>query len=102
MTSSIAVEQKNPIAVFMYALKAAESRRQYPRRFKIFLDYLRLEGNLEEQAKELHLKATESHQWAEDALIGFISYELERVKKREIYQNALFLITIEQPSYFVK
>jgi hypothetical protein len=41
----------------MYALKAAESRRQYPRRFKIFLDYLRLEGSLEEQAKEFLLKS---------------------------------------------
>jgi hypothetical protein len=84
LTSSIAVEQKNPIAVFMYALKAAESRRQYPRRFKIFLDYLKLEGGLEEQAKQFLSKATESQQRAEEALIGFISYELERAKKREI------------------
>jgi hypothetical protein len=82
--TSITVEQKNPIAVFMYALKAAESRRQYPRRFKIFLDYLRLEGTLEEQAKQFLVKTMENHQWAEEALIGFISYELERVKKREI------------------
>ena len=51
MTSSITVEQKTPIAVFMYALKAAESRRQYPRRFKIFLDYLRLEGSLNDKLK---------------------------------------------------
>jgi hypothetical protein len=84
LTSSIAVEQKNPIAVFMYALKAAESRRQYPRRFKIFLDYLKLEGNLEEQSKLFLLKSTQSHQWAEDALIDFISYELGRAKRREI------------------
>jgi hypothetical protein len=84
LTSSITVEQKNPIAVFMYALKAAESRRQYPRRFRIFLDYLRLEGSLEEQAKEFLLKSKESHQWAEDVIIGFISYEIERSKKREI------------------
>jgi hypothetical protein len=53
-------------------------------KFKIFLDYLRFEGSLEEQAKEFLLKSTESHQWAEDVLIGFISYELERVKKRDI------------------
>jgi hypothetical protein len=46
LTSSITIEQKNPIAVFMYALKAAESRRQYPRRFKIFLDYLKWHKNV--------------------------------------------------------
>ena len=32
------------MTIFMYALKAADLRRQYPRRFKIFLDYLKLEG----------------------------------------------------------
>ena len=37
---------KNPMSIFTYALKAPESKRQYPRRLKIFLDYLRLEGNL--------------------------------------------------------
>jgi hypothetical protein len=87
LTSSIAVEQKNPIAVFMCALKAAESRRQYPRRFRIFLDYLRLEGSLEYQAKEFLIKSKESHQWAEDVLIGFISYELERAKNRDLKDN---------------
>jgi hypothetical protein len=37
----------DPIQVFSYALKAAESRRQYPRRFKPFLDFLKLEDSLE-------------------------------------------------------
>jgi hypothetical protein len=73
----------------MYALKAADSRRQYPRRFKIFLDYLRLEGSLEDQAKQFLLKAIESHQWAEDALIAFISYELERTTRREISESTI-------------
>jgi hypothetical protein len=41
----------DPMAKFMYALKAKESKRQYPRRFKMFLDYLKLEGNINEQAK---------------------------------------------------
>jgi len=38
--------------VFTYALKASESQRQYPRRFKPFLDFLKLEGSLEQQAKQ--------------------------------------------------
>jgi hypothetical protein len=45
------------MTVFTYALKAPESRRQYPRRLKIFLDYLRLEGNLKEQAYQFYLTA---------------------------------------------
>jgi len=35
------------------ALKAPESRIQYPQRFKMFLDYLKLEGAFEKQARHL-------------------------------------------------
>src|SRR5919112_2557487 len=75
---------KNPMTIFTYGVKAPESKRQYPRRLKIFLDYLRLEGNLGEQAEQFYSKAIENPQWAEDALMDFISYQKERSKKGEI------------------
>ena len=75
---------KNPMTIFTYALKAPESKRQYPRRLKIFLDYLRLEGNLEEHAEQFYSKAIENPRWAEDALMNFISYQKERSKKGEL------------------
>jgi hypothetical protein len=43
-------QEENPMTIFMYALKADETRRHYPQRFKMFLDYLKLEGALEKQA----------------------------------------------------
>jgi hypothetical protein len=73
----------------MYALKAAKSRRQYPRRFKIFLNFLNFQGSLEEQAKQFLVNTRENHQWAEDVLIRFISYELERTKNREISESTI-------------
>jgi hypothetical protein len=42
----------DPIAVLLYEVKSPESKRQYPRRFKMFLDFLRLPGDLKSQAKE--------------------------------------------------
>ncbi|MGE5862422.1 MAG: hypothetical protein ACM31H_01505 [Nitrososphaerales archaeon] len=36
----------DPLQNFLYALKARDSKRQYPRRFEYFLDYLRLQGTL--------------------------------------------------------
>jgi hypothetical protein len=45
----------DPMTKFMYALKAKESKRQYPRRFKTFLDFLKLEGSMNEQANQLLL-----------------------------------------------
>jgi hypothetical protein len=41
-------KQGDPMTKFMYALKSKESKRQYPRRFKMFLDYLKLEGTINE------------------------------------------------------
>jgi hypothetical protein len=42
----------DPMAVFLYAVKSPESKRQYPRRFKMFLDFLGFDGSLKEQAEE--------------------------------------------------
>ena len=46
-------EQEDPMASFMYALRAPETKRQWPRRLKIFFDFLSLSSDIiEEQARE--------------------------------------------------
>lgn len=50
------------MTVFVYALKAPETRRQYPRRFKVFLDFLKLNGALQDQAKQFLFKARQNLQ----------------------------------------
>ncbi len=45
-------QEENPMTIFMYTLKAPDTRRQYPQRFKMFLDYLKLEGALEDLPME--------------------------------------------------
>ena len=40
----------DPLQNFLYVLKAPDSKRQYPRRFEYFLDYLGLKGTLKENA----------------------------------------------------
>jgi hypothetical protein len=72
------------MAVFLYAVKSPESKRQYPRRFKMFLDFLGLGGTLEEQAKELLRNAKQSPEWVQNNLIQFISYQNDRAKRGEI------------------
>jgi hypothetical protein len=37
-------EENNAIDNFLYALKAPETKRQYPRRLKVFLDFLQIES----------------------------------------------------------
>ena len=86
----------------MYALKAPDTRRQYPQRFKMLLDYLELEGALEKQARHFLSKARNNPQWSEENFMRFIGFQIESVKRGEIYLNQLFQIIIKQPSYSVK
>jgi hypothetical protein len=43
------IQIADPMTRCMYALKAKELKRQYPRRFKTFLDFILLEGTISEQ-----------------------------------------------------
>jgi hypothetical protein len=94
--------RRSPMTVFAYALKAPESRRQYPRRLKIFLDYLGLEGSLEEQAEQFYLKAVSNHAWTEESLMAFIAYEKEKGQKMGRYPIPLYPTITVQPSSSVK
>jgi hypothetical protein len=43
-------KQNDPMTMFMYGLRAPETKRQYPRRLKVFLDFLKHGDNLEQQS----------------------------------------------------
>ena len=70
----------DPMAVFLYAVKSPESKRQYPRRFKMFLDFLGFGGALDDQAREFLRNVKANPKWVQDNLIQFISYQNERAK----------------------
>ena len=38
--SNFEINEENPIQIFLYAQRAPESKRQYPRRLKVLFDYL--------------------------------------------------------------
>lgn len=75
---------EDPFSNFLYALRTPETKRQYPRRFKVFLDYLGLEGNLQNQAKEFLAKIKSNPEWAQNCLMHFISFQKKRVELGEI------------------
>ena len=81
LSTSIA---KDPMAVFLYAVKSPESKRQYPRRFKMFLDFLGLGGSLKEQAEEFLNNAKRDPEWVQENLIQFVSHQNDRAKRGEI------------------
>jgi hypothetical protein len=80
---------QSPLAVFLYALKAPESIRQYPRRLKVFLDYLHLGGGSEEQAIEFVKRVTDNPKWLQDSFMNFVLHQKERVKNKEISEGTI-------------
>ena len=94
-------QEQNPMTNFMYALKAPETRRQWPRRLKIFLDFLQLEGSVEEQARQFLSKAQQNTQWAQEGLIRFRVSNMKG-SDEEKYQSLLFQTITRLPNYFAK
>jgi hypothetical protein len=74
------------MVAFMYGIKSPETKRQYPRRLKMFLDFLDLGTDipLEEQSNIFLSKALDNIQWAEQSFMRFVGFQLERVKTGEI------------------
>jgi hypothetical protein len=83
------LDQENPLEMFMYALKAPESKRQYPKRLKVFLDFLTSKNelshsDLENQCREFMTIAQTDSKWTNNKLMEFVLYQKERVYKAEI------------------
>jgi hypothetical protein len=83
------LQTADPMTKFMYALKAKESKRQYPRRFKTFLDFLKLEGTINEQARQFLLNTKRNPQWTEERFMDFVCFQLQRVSRGEITESTI-------------
>jgi hypothetical protein len=68
----------------MYALKSSEARRQYPRRLKLFFDYVGLRGTLNEQEIEFLKRLKEDSNSQQDNLLRFLYFHKERVRRKEL------------------
>ncbi len=81
---SVIKQATNPL----YALKAPETKRQWPNRLKVVFGFLGLAGNLDEQAKQFMTLCKEGGTtFVQDKIIGFISYQVQRAQKGEIFSR---------------
>ena len=83
------IEEKDPMVMFRYGLRAPDTKRQYPRRFQYFLDYLKMPGMLDDQAKQFITNARTNPQWAQESLMSFIEFQKERVARGEISESTI-------------
>ena len=60
ITTKVEEINVNPVLNVFFALKPPETKRQYPKRFEKFLNYLKLEGTFEDKALSFYTKAIEN------------------------------------------
>jgi integrase len=89
LQDSIEANINDPMFNFLYALKAPETKRQYPKRFEVFLNFLNLPGDLHDKALQFYQKAQSNSQWLQDNLMKFIEYQKQRAIKGEISANTI-------------
>jgi hypothetical protein len=85
---SVTIEQ-NPLDAFVYGLRAPESKRQYPKRLKVVLDYIGLEGTLAEQSSEFYSSVRANPKWLATTMMQFISHQNGRVGRGEIAPSTI-------------
>ena len=74
---------------FLYALKAPDSKRQYPRRLEYFFDYLGLDGTLKEKCIVFYNQAKTDLLWTQHQLMQYIEFQKERAEKGEIAESTI-------------
>ena len=78
-----------PYENFIFALKAQETKRQYPHRLDKFLSYLELEGTIPEKCANLYGIANSDPKLFQSNIIRFINFHKERIATKEISEGTL-------------
>ncbi len=79
----------DPVANFLIALKAPETKRQYPRRLEVFFDFIKLKGSFENKALDFYQQVLKNTRWLTSQLIKFLQFQKERAAKGEIVESTI-------------
>lgn len=74
---------------FLYALKAKETKRQYPHRLDKFLVFMGFQGTTEEKCIKLFEFSEDNTNEVQTYLIKFINYQKQRIENKEISEGTL-------------
>lgn len=83
--------KKDAYSAFEYALKAPETKRQWPRRLDVFLTFLQLDGqDVKGRCNTLYdLIQKEGIDWLESHIVDFIYFQKQRVLSKEITETTI-------------
>jgi integrase len=78
-----------PYDNFLYALKAKETKRQYPHRLDKFLVFMGLKGTIEEKCTKLYEFTKINGDSIQSYIIKFINFQKKRIENKEISEGTL-------------
>ena len=78
-----------PYENFLYALKAEETKRQYPHRLDKFLTFMGLRGTIQEKCSKLDEYGNGNVNLLQSNIIRFINFQRERIVKKELSEGTL-------------
>jgi integrase len=78
----------SPYDNFLYALKAKETKRQYPHRLDKFLSFLGIEGTIQQKCYKLYEIGKDVYLF-QSRLINFINIQKDRIASNEISEGTL-------------
>jgi hypothetical protein len=88
--SILLLRQTNPVLYAFKYLNSPETQRQYPKRLKLFFDYIEMPGkDIEKQGQAFLEKATGNKQWAEEKIFLFLDFHKQRVLRKELAAGTL-------------
>jgi len=77
-------EELDPWTLYLYSIKSPATKEKYLLRLGKFLDYLNLQGALEDKARAFARKGKVDSIWAFNGLLKFIQFQKERFNRKEI------------------
>jgi integrase len=80
---------KKPVAYAFIYVNSPQTKIQYPKRLKLFFDFIGLKGDLEEQGTAFLKQARQDETWASEQLMFFMDHHKQRVLKKEISAGTL-------------
>ena len=85
------IAQTNAYSTFLLGLKAPETKRQWPKRLKFFLDFVEITGNsIEARANLLYdIIQKEGSLWLQKQLMDFVFFQKRRVDNKEIAESTV-------------
>jgi len=77
-------EELDPWVLYIYSIKSPATKEKYLLRLAKFLDYIGLQGTLEDKARAFAKKGRLGGTWAFGCIIRFIQFQKDRFNNKEI------------------